>query len=308
MSDNMIYDIIIVGSGPAGLTAAVYARRAGKSVLVLEKEAFGGQITHSPKVENYPGFLEISGNEFAEKLMEQAFAQGAEIDLGEVTEVVDEGHQKTVRTAEGESYAARAVIIAAGSKHRPLGVEREEELVGNGISYCAVCDGAFYAGQHVAVIGGGNSALQEAVMLAERCSRVTVVQNLAFLTGEQQLADKLFAMDNVDFIYSSVVEQLVGEDELTALVLYNTDLGTRTTLEVDGVFVAIGQLPENEPFKGVCEVAMNGYIEAGEDCRTRTAGVFVAGDCRQKGVRQITTATGDGAVAAVAACRYLDSL
>ncbi|MBQ9959624.1 MAG: FAD-dependent oxidoreductase [Oscillospiraceae bacterium] len=303
-----MYDIVIVGSGPAGLTAAVYARRAGKTVLVLEKEAFGGQITHSPKVENYPGFLEMSGNEFAEKLMEQAMAQGADLDLGEVVCVTDEGHLKTVRTAEGESYSARAVIIAAGSKHRPLGVAREEELVGNGISYCAVCDGAFYAGQHVAVIGGGNSALQEAVMLAERCSRVTVVQNLAFLTGEQQLADKLYAMDNVDFIYSSVVEQLVGEEQLTALVLYNSDTATRTTLEVDGVFVAIGQLPENEPFKDVCEVAMNGYIEAGENCLTRTPGVFVAGDCRQKGVRQITTATGDGAVAAVAACRYLDTL
>lgn len=303
-----IYDIVIVGSGPAGLTAAVYARRAGKTVLVLEKEAFGGQITHSPKIENYPGFLEMSGNEFAEKLMEQAMAQGADLDLGEVISVTDNGALKTVRTAEGESYSARAVIIAAGSKHRPLGVAREEELVGNGISYCAVCDGAFYAGQHVAVIGGGNSALQEAVMLAERCSRVTVVQNLAFLTGEQQLADKLYAMDNVDFIYSSVVEQLVGEEQLTALVLYNSDTATRTTLEVDGVFVAIGQLPENEPFKDVCEVAMNGYIEAGENCLTRTPGVFVAGDCRQKGVRQITTATGDGAVAAVAACRYLDTL
>ena len=302
-----VYDILIVGSGPAGLTAAVYARRAGKSVLVLEKEVFGGQITHSPKVENYPGYLEMSGNEFAEKLMEQAQVQGAEIDLAEVTDVtVDDRGIKHVITDMGE-YLCRALIIASGSRHRELGVPREEEFTGRGISYCAVCDGAFYAGKHVAVIGGGNSALQEAIMLAERCSQVTVVQNLAFLTGEEKLSEKLFAMDNVDFIYNCVVEALEGTDDLEKVILHNTEDGSSVPLEVDGVFVAIGQLPANGPFAKVARLAVNGYFESGEDCTTMTPGVFVAGDCRQKNVRQITTATGDAAVAAVSACRWLDS-
>ena len=302
-----VYDILIVGAGPAGLTAAIYACRAGKSVLVLEKEVFGGQITHSPKVENYPGYLEMSGNEFAELLMMQAQDQGAEIDLAEVLDVtVDDSGIKHVMTDMGE-YLSRALIIASGSKHRELGVPGEQDYVGKGISYCAVCDGAFYAGKHVAVIGGGNSALQEAVMLAERCSQVTVVQNLAFLTGEEKLSEKLFSMDNVDFIYSSVVEALEGEDELERVILHNTETGQSVPLEVDGVFVAIGQVPENGPFAKVAKLAMNGYFDSGENCTTMTPGVYVAGDCRQKNVRQITTATGDAAVAAVSACRWLDS-
>ena len=306
MADT-VYDILIVGAGPAGLTAAIYACRAGKSVLVLEKEVFGGQITHSPKVENYPGYLEMSGNEFAELLMMQAQDQGAEIDLAEVLDVtVDDRGIKHVMTDMGE-YLSRALIIASGSKHRELGVPGEQDYVGKGISYCAVCDGAFYAGKHVAVIGGGNSALQEAVMLAERCSQVTVVQNLAFLTGEEKLSEKLFSMDNVDFIYSSVVEALEGEGELERVILHNTETGQSVPLEVNGVFVAIGQIPENGPFARVAKLAMNGYFDSGENCTTMTPGVFVAGDCRQKNVRQITTATGDAAVAAVSACRWLDS-
>ena len=306
MADT-VYDILIVGAGPAGLTAAIYACRAGKSVLVLEKEVFGGQITHSPKVENYPGYLEMSGNEFAELLMMQAQDQGAEIDLAEVLDVtVDDRGIKHVMTDMGE-YLSRALIIASGSRHRELGVPGEQDYVGKGISYCAVCDGAFYAGKHVAVIGGGNSALQEAVMLAERCSQVTVVQNLAFLTGEEKLSEKLFSMDNVDFIYSSVVEALEGEGELERVILHNTETGQSVPLEVDGVFVAIGQIPENGPFARVAKLAMNGYFDSGENCTTMTPGVFVAGDCRQKNVRQITTATGDAAVAAVSACRWLDS-
>ncbi len=305
--DKKEYDIIVVGSGPAGLTAAIYARRAGKTVLVLEKEAFGGQITHSPKVENYPGYLEMSGNEFAEVLVNQALAQGAEIDLAEVLDVTDDGEVKHVVTDAG-TYTCKAVIIAAGSKHRPLGVDREEELTGNGVSYCAVCDGAFYAGQHVAVIGGGNSALQEAVMLSERCSKVTVVQNLSFLTGEEQLIAKLQKTPNVEFIYDSVVDALEGKDALTGVVLYNTKTEEYSMLECDGIFVAIGQMPENEPFLHVASLNEYGYVNAGEDCETGTKGVFVAGDCRSKRIRQITTATGDGAVAAVAACRYVDSL
>ncbi len=197
-----MYDIIIVGAGPAGLTAAVYARRAGKSVLVLEKDTFGGQVTFSPRLENYPGFQEISGNELAQRMLEQAMALGAEIDMDTVTEVLD-GEVKTV-VGEAGRYEARSVIIAAGARHRRLNLPREEEFIGNGISFCAVCDGAFYKDQHVAVIGGGNTALQEVVLLADICKKVTVVQNLAFLTGEEKLIQLLQSKNNIEYILSLI--------------------------------------------------------------------------------------------------------
>lgn len=301
-----MYDILIVGSGPAGLTAAVYALRADKSVLVLEKETFGGQITLSPHVENCPGFPHISGSELGEKLLDQAMGLGAEIDMGEVTGIRRRGETCIVSTAEGTEYAARAVILATGSRHRPLGVAREEEFIGHGISYCAVCDGAFFAGREIAVIGGGNSALQEAVMLSDICKKVTVIQNLAFLTGEKRLADKLHAKDNVEFIYNTVVRGLEGEKELSALLLENTETGKTTRFPTEGAFVCIGQIPENEAFREHVTLNDYGYIEAGEDCLTPDPAIFVAGDCRSKRIRQITTATADGAVAAIAACRYLD--
>ena len=301
-----MYDILIVGSGPAGLTAAVYALRADKSVLVLEKETFGGQITLSPHVENCPGFPHISGSELGEKLLDQAMGLGAEIDMGEVTGIRRQGDTCIVSTLEGNEYAARAVILATGSRHRPLGVAREEEMIGHGISYCAVCDGAFFAGREIAVIGGGNSALQEAVMLSDICKKVTVIQNLAVLTGEKRLADKLYAKDNVEFIYNTVVTALEGDKELTALLLKNTETGKETRFPTEGAFVCIGQIPENEPFREHVDLNDYGYFEAGEDCLTRDPAIFVAGDCRSKRIRQITTATADGAVAAIAACRYLD--
>ncbi|MBO5958955.1 MAG: FAD-dependent oxidoreductase [Lentisphaeria bacterium] len=299
------YDIIIAGAGPAGLTAAIYARRAGKSVLVLEKAAFGGQITHSPKVENYPGFPVISGNELAEKLLDQAIALGAEVDVDAVTDVVDLGEWKSVIT-ERKEYITHAVIIASGSKHRTLGLPNEEELTGNGVSYCVLCDGAFFAGREVAVIGGGNSALQEAVLLSETCSKVTVIQNLGFLTGEESLIKNLQARQNVYFIFNTIVTGLQGKEELTGLKLKNTEDNTESDFAVDGIFVAIGQVPENKPFAGVCEIDERGYIVANETCCTKTPGIFVAGDCRTKGIRQITTATGDGASAALAACKYIE--
>ncbi len=302
-----MYDMIIVGAGPAGLTAALYARRADKTVLILEKETFGGQITYSPKVENYPGSLQMSGNEFAERLVEQVLAQGAEIELDRVTGIRVGGTSKTVMTENG-SYEARAVILATGSRHRQLGLPRENDLIGEGISYCAVCDGAFYAGRSVAVIGGGNTALQDAMLLADRCARVTVVQNLSDLTGEKRLADALRARDNVEFIFDTVVQELVGDTALTALKLHSTATGEERMLPVDGAFVAIGQQPENDPFRNVCALNSYGYVDAGESCLTQTPGVFAAGDCRSKQVRQITTATADGAVAALAACRYLDDM
>lgn len=302
-----MYDIVVVGAGPAGLTAAVYARRAEKSVLVVEKETFGGQITHSPKVENYPGTLQMSGNEFAEKLVEQALSLGAEIELDEVTAIETEGKTKRV-IGQNATYEAKSVIVATGSKHRTLGAENEEKFVGSGVSYCAVCDGAFYKGKEVAVIGGGNTALQEAVMLSELCKKVTLVQNLPFFTGEKKLLDLLEKKENVEFVTSSVVSGLEGEDSLCAIRIRNTETNEETTLSVDGIFVAIGQVPENEPFRSVASLDDYGYIVSGEECESGTEGIFVAGDCRIKLVRQIATAVSDGAVAAVNACRYTDSI
>ncbi|MBO5206718.1 MAG: FAD-dependent oxidoreductase [Clostridia bacterium] len=305
-----MYDIIVIGAGPAGLTAALYARRAEKSVLVIEKESFGGQITHSPRVENYPGFIAMSGNELADKLIEQVFAQGAEIELDEVVGIEGEAGNYTVLGAS-KSYSAKSVIIATGSRHRTLGLPGEEELVGEGISYCAVCDGAFYKGKTVAVIGGGNSALVDAVMLSEGCEKVYVVQNLAFLTGERRLAAILESRDNVEIIYSSVVKSFAAEGtSLSGIVIENTEDGSSRELKIDGMFVAIGQIPENKPFESRVKLNSYGYVEAGEDCvpESDSEGIFVAGDCRTKTVRQVTTATADGAVAALAAVRFIDGL
>ena len=299
-----MYDILIVGAGPAGLTAAIYARRAGKTVLVLEKDTFGGQVTFSPKLENYPGFQEISGNELAQKMLEQALNLGAEIDMDTVTDVID-GEVKEV-IGEAGRYEAKAVIIAAGAHHRRLNLPKEEDFIGNGISFCAVCDGAFYKGQHVAVIGGGNTALQEILLLSEICDKVTVVQNLAFLTGEKKMIQLLEAKNNIEVIYNTIVTAYEGESALTAIDLMNTETNEETRLAVDGIFLAIGTAPENGPYQKVSKLDEWGYIEADERCLTGTPGIFVAGDCRTKAYRQIATAVADGAAAALNACRYLD--
>lgn len=302
----MIYDLIVVGGGPAGLTAAVYARRANKTVLVLEKETFGGQITSSPKVENIPGFSSLSGSEFGEKLLDQALYQGAEVDSAEVLKITD-GKVKTVVTDAGD-FQAKAVVLATGAKHRLLGLEKEESFVGNGISFCAVCDGAYYAGKDVAVIGGGNSALQEAVLLADTASSVTIVQNLDFLTGEKKLAEDLSSRANVKVLLGTVVDAYLGGTELKGLRVKEVKTGNTQDLSFDGVFVAIGLVPQNEPFQNVATLDERGYVDANETCRTKTEGVFVAGDCRKKAIRQVTTAAADGAIAALNACDYIDSL
>ncbi|MBP3437350.1 MAG: FAD-dependent oxidoreductase [Clostridia bacterium] len=301
----MVYDIIIVGAGPAGLTAAIYACRAEKKVLVLEKATFGGQITSSPCVENYPGFVKMSGNEFADKLLEQAMGLGTEIEMAEALSLENKGETRLVHTDRGD-FEARAVILATGARHRPLGIENEEKFVGRGISYCAVCDGAFYRGKDILMIGGGNSALQETVLLSDMCHSVTVVQNLAFLTGEPRLIRKIEEKENVRVILSHVVEALEGDTDLRRVIIRHAETGEKQTLVTDGMFVCIGQMPENEGFASSVEVNEAGYITAGEDCLTKDEAVFVAGDCRTKRVRQITTATADGSIAAVAACRYLD--
>ena len=306
----MQYDIVIVGGGPAGLTAAVYALRGGRSVLVVEKNGFGGQIAYSPKVENIPGFVQISGTEFADQLVEQAMNLGAEMELEKVIAVEKKGDIFAVSTEEGSEFEGKAVILALGVKHRTLGLRGEEELIGNGISFCAVCDGAFYTGQDVAMIGGGNSALQEAVLLSEGCTHVTVVQNLPFLTGEPSLQNLLAKRDNVSFTYATVVAAVLGGDTFEGLLLRNTETNEETVLNVDGTFVCIGQVPANQAFADVVKLNDYGYVDAGENCLPETAipGVFVAGDCRTKAIRQVATATADGAVAALAACRFLDTL
>ncbi|MBE6624904.1 MAG: FAD-dependent oxidoreductase [Ruminococcaceae bacterium] len=299
-----MYDIVVIGAGPAGLTAALYARRASKTVMVLEKGAFGGQITFSPKVENIPGFASLTGNEFAEKLVDQALGQGAEVDLCEVTEIKDNGDTKIVVTDSGE-YEARAVIIATGATHRLPGLDREFDFIGNGISFCAVCDGAFYEGKTVAVLGGGNSALQEAILLSDLCKKVYVVQNLEVLTGEKKLQEQLFKKDNVEIITLAKITELLGDSELNGIKIEAN--GKEQTLEVDGLFVAIGLIPQNKQFENVIALDKWGYADSDEACVTKTAGIFVAGDCRKKRIRQVATACADGAVAALAACDFIDS-
>lgn len=304
---NHMYDIIIVGAGPAGLTAALYALRADKTVLVLEKGTFGGQITYSPQIENYPGYAQISGNEFAEKLIDQVLSQGAEIEMETVTAIRDNGATKTVVTEDGE-HEAKAVIIATGVKHRQIGLPNENEFVGEGISYCAVCDGAFFKGQTVAVLGGGNSALQEAVLLSEGCEKVYVIQNLDYFTGEARLVEKLKQKDNVEFIMGTVISALNGEKTLESLTLRKESDGSESNLDVNGLFVAIGLIPSNDAFADIVGLDEWGYVDSDESCLTKTEGIFVAGDCRKKQIRQITTAASDGSVAALAACRYIDSM
>lgn len=299
-------DIIVIGAGPAGLTAAIYALRAGKSVLIFEKELFGGQITYSPSVENYPGFKQISGNEFAEHLIDQATALGAEIEFAAVTGILD-GPVKTVVTDSG-NYECKSVIIASGSRHRHLGLEREEELTGSGISYCAVCDGAFFKGKTVAVAGGGDAALQDAIFLSERCRHVYLIHRRDTLRGEAHLESILRARDNVEFVLNSVIEKLEGEQKLSGILVKNKLTGEHTQMALDGLFIAVGQEPQNAPFAGLITLDNAGYADAGEDCSTATPGIFVAGDCRKKAVRQLTTAVGDGAVAGLAAVNYINAL
>lgn len=304
-----MYDVVIIGAGPAGLTAAIYARRAEKTALVIEKDTFGGQITASPKVENYPGFSEISGNELADRLLEQAMSQGAEIELDKVTGIEGSAGSYTVK-GEGKDYYGRSVIIATGSHHRKLGLDGEERLTGSGISYCAVCDGAFFRGQSVAVIGGGNSALQDAVLLSDGCEKVYIVQNLPYLTGEERLRRIVAERPNVEIIYSSVVDKILGNMSLSSIEIQNTESLQRRSLKVDGMFVCIGQQPENQPFSSKVELDPYGYIKAGESCLPSSAdlGIFVAGDCRTKSVRQVATAVSDGAVAALSAIRFIDEM
>ena len=305
-------DVIIIGAGPAGLSAAIYVQRAGKQAMVLEATSFGGQIVNTPEVENYPGIAKISGFDFAMALYEQATSLGAEIvfdkALGiEVIEAEAEGGKpmKRILTESGTAYEAPAVILATGAKNRKLGLHREQELTGNGVSYCATCDGAFYKGKAVAVNGGGNTALEDALFLSNYCSKVYVIHRREGFRGEPNSLEALRAKENVEFVLNTTVTDLIGEPKLSAVEVTDKMSGEKKQLPVEGLFIAIGQEPENHGFENVVALDPMGYISAGEDCVTGTPGVFTAGDCRTKAVRQLTTAASDGAVAALAACSYI---
>ncbi|MCM1246765.1 MAG: FAD-dependent oxidoreductase [Roseburia sp.] len=299
-----MYDIIIVGAGTAGLTAAVYGARSGKKVLVLEGRQPGGQIVNSPRVENYPGIKFISGFEFIRGLKEQAEAMGAEFCDSAAEQIIDRGVKKEVRTGE-KNLEGRTVILAGGTAYRKLGLENEERLTGNGVSYCAVCDGAFYRGKDAAVVGGGNTALEDALFLADHCRNVFVIHRRDHFRGESHLVNSLQARENVEFVMESVVTSLRGEDRLESVIIRNTTTGVVSEKKIDGLFVAVGQKPDNERFADVVKLDESGYIQADETCETGTPGIFAAGDCRTKRVRQLVTAAADGAAAALAACGYL---
>lgn len=308
-------DVIIIGAGTAGLTAAIYALRAGKSVLVLEQGTYGGQIVNTPKVENYPGIEQISGYEFASGLYRQAEKLGMEYRSEKVTDLrlkdnAEAGEELSSASVEAgskivettkQSYHAKAVILATGAKNRPLGVEGEAEYTGRGISYCATCDGMFFRGKKVAVVGGGNTALEDAAFLSNYCEKVYLIHRRETFRGEEKLVNELQKKDNVEFLLNKTVQALEGETTLQAVILRDKISGEESRLEISGLFVAIGQIPENEVFAKLVDLDENGYILAGEDCRTSVEGIFAAGDCRKKTVRQLTTAAADGAVAALGA-------
>lgn len=299
-----MYDVIVVGAGPAGMTAALYAARAGKSVVVLEGSGFGGQIAVSPRVENYPCVPLTSGAELTGQLMDQLAGLDVELELDRVARVQPIEGGFLVHSDDGRR-ACKSVVLAPGAFHRTLGLPEEDAL--SGVSYCAVCDGAFYKGGRVAVVGGGDTALQDALFLSSLCAHVTLIHRRTALRGGKRLADQLLARPNVDFLPDTVVTALEGrEGALRALALLNRASGTASRLPVDGLFVAVGQSPGTAPFADLARVDAQGYFQAGEDCATDTPGLFVAGDCRAKSVRQLATAVSDGAVAGLAASAWAD--
>ena len=301
-----MFDVSVAGGGPAGLTAALYAARAGRSVLMLDPNAPGGQINYSPLVEKFPGLPKMSGARFAETLTAQVEELGVQMDYAAVLGFTPEAEGFRVDTDDGPR-AGRALVLAPGASHRKLGLEGEDELVGQGVSYCAVCDGPFYQGGRAAVVGGGDAALQDALFLAGLCREVVLIHRREQFRGEASLADRVRRQENIRLMLGWTPEALLREEgAFRGLRLRRAESGERTDLKVDGVFVAVGQQPGTGPFAGLVEVDDRGYFRAGEDCRTRLPGVFAAGDCRAKEVRQLTTAVGDGAVAGLAAARFAE--
>lgn len=299
-----MYDIGIIGGGTAGMTAAIYGQRAGKKTIIIEGGAFGGQITSSPNVENYPGIASVSGSEFSMNLLDQAVKLGAETAMDQVTGIRDEGGEKVIETS-GKEYPCRSIILATGVTHRHLGVPNEERLTGAGVSYCATCDGMFFRGKDVAVVGGGSTALQDAEFLSNYCKKVYLIHRRDEFRGEDSIVKRLEGKENVEFVLSATVKHIIGEQNVEGLILNNKKTGEEFKLDVSGVFIAVGQIPKNEIFADVVKLDASGFILAAEDCITSHPGIFAAGDCRTKEVRQLTTAAADGAVAALAACKFI---
>ncbi|MBM6853335.1 thioredoxin-disulfide reductase [Mediterraneibacter glycyrrhizinilyticus] len=299
-----MYDIGIVGGGTAGMTAAIYGQRAGKKTVIIEGGNFGGQITSSPNVENYPGIASVSGSEFSMNLLDQAMKLGTETVVEKVTGIREEDGIKVIETT-GKEYPCRSIILATGVTHRHLGVPGEEKLTGAGVSYCATCDGAFFRGRDVAVIGGGSTALQDAEFLSDYCRKVYLVHRRDEFRGEESIVRRLREKENVEFVLSATVKEIPGDTMVEGVILNNKKTGEEIRLDVAGVFIAVGQIPQNEQFAETVKLDASGFILASEDCMTSHPGIFAAGDCRTKEVRQLTTAAADGAVAALAACKYV---
>ena len=299
-----MYDIIIIGAGPAGLTAAIYARRASKKTLVFEAKSYGGQIINTLDIENYPSRNHVSGFDFATDLYNQANEMGADIVFEKVVQIKDNNGSKEVITNKN-SYKCKAIIIATGSENRKLGLKNENDLVGKGVSYCATCDGAFYKNKVVAVVGGGNTALEDALYLTDICKKVYLIHRRDEFRGEDATVSLLRKKNNIEFIFNSNVTKLNASYNLSSIVVTDKE-GNESTINVDGLFVAVGRIPENENFRELINLDESGYIIAGEDCHTNVEGIFVAGDNRTKMLRQLVTATGDGAVAATEAVKYIN--
>ena len=299
-----MYDIIIVGAGPAGLTAAIYARRASKKVLVLEAKNYGGQIINTLDIENYPVERHISGFDFATKLYNQAKDLGAEIVFEKVIEIKDNKEKEVITTKN--KYTTKTIILATGSENRKLGLDKEDELIGKGISYCATCDGAFYKNKDVAVVGGGNTALEDALYLSDIANKVYLIHRRDEFRGVESTLNILKEKKNVDFIYNSNITKIISEDRLNSIEITNKD-GSIKEINISGLFIAIGRIPENQNFEKIIKMDKAGYIIAGENCNTNIPGIFVAGDNRTKEVRQLVTATSDGAVSATEAIKYINN-
>lgn len=300
------FDIIIIGAGPAGMTSALNCLRAGKSVLVLESDSFGGQIAYSPRVENFPTYQKVSGAELMDKLYEQIVEWGAQIELEKAESIVKTSNGFTL-TTDYNTYTCKSIIIATGVKPRHIGVEREEELVGSGVSYCALCDGAFYSGEDVCVIGDANTALQYALVLSGYCKSVHICTLFDKFFGDKALLDLVLAKENIRYTHNLSLKEFIGEDELSALRFENTVSHEQVIINAKCAFICIGQVPNNNAFKDIVELDKNGYIIADENCTTSCDGIFVAGDCRTKKIRQLVTATSDGSIAAFNACNYVDA-
>ena len=299
-----MYDVIIVGAGPAGLTAAIYLSRASKKVLVLEAKTYGGQIINTPDIENYPAEPHISGFDFATKLYNQAKDLQAEIKFEKVINIKDLKDKKEVITVDN-IYTSKAVILATGANNRKLGLHNEKDLIGKGVSYCATCDGMFYKNKTVSVVGGGNTALEDALYLSDIVKRVYLIHRRDDFRADKSIIDKLKEKDNVSIIYNSNVTKLNAEEKLQSIEV--TDInGNVTNIEVDGIFIAVGRVPENENFSKLITLDENGYVISKEDCHTNIPGVFTAGDNRTKSLRQLVTATSDGAIAATEAVKYIN--